>query len=156
MYQYFVINCSAVYNWRYFSGPLPKCTGEFPFEGCIRAYEDVCPHPALPTSDSQGRRKRRDCKIARLHSLSPCPRSVCSQNLEAVCSWRDPCPSQQLGLQSLPSSFQCKIRHSHTPQMQLLSVVLQFASQQLTAYPYSSFYPPLILLPACTFCSLCT
>lgn len=64
--------------------------------------------------------------------------------------------SEQLGPQSLPSSLQRKMRHSHTPQMQLLTVALQFASQQLTAYPYSSLYPPLILLPACTFCSLCT
>lgn len=61
---------------------------------------------------------------------------------------------QQLGPQSLPSSFQCKIRHSHKTQMQLLKPVLQFASKQLTAYPYSSFYPPLILLPARTFCNL--
>lgn len=92
MYRYILINCSAVYNWKCFSGPSLKCTAKFSFEGHIRAYKDACPHPALPTLDSQGRGKRGDCKTAKIHSLCPCPRSVCSQNLEAVCSWRDSCP----------------------------------------------------------------
>lgn len=117
------------------------------------------PHPALPTLDSQGRGKKM--RLKQLKSI-PCALAldVCAhKNLRQFAVGETLVHTllcQQLGPQSLPSSFQCKTRHSHTPQMQLVTVVLQFASQQLTAYPYSSFYPPLILLPACTFCSLCT
>lgn len=60
-----------------FSGPLLKCTAKSLSEAHIGAYA----HPALPILDSHRRGKRGDCKTAKIRSLSPCPRAVCSQTL---------------------------------------------------------------------------